>query len=1411
MTGIKLIHNFVILIHRYKITTKPYKNYKPCCFFCIFASLSLSCQRKEKKNVIQIMKSVTVFFLLLFLSLSLKAERVRIFTPDDGLSNSHITKICQDSQGYIWIATENGLNKFNGYSFTAFSERPDDSTSLKGNYVYCILEDSHGNFWVGTTRGLFRYDRNTDSFHPFLFQNKKNLPYPQRVIWILEDKKGNIWLSNPGDGIICLDAQTLNPTFYNRMNSPIRDINIGCAFEDDDGNLWLGTDGNGVYVFNTNTGSTRHFTANPSIPGSLNDNKVYSICDDAKGEILIGTLGGGVNAFDSATQTFKAVMQGNSVIENQVFALCLDKTGAIWVGTDGAGIVRYDADGSKLPDLNWVSSTYDLNKSKVHQIFEDLQGNIWVVLYQKGVLFIPHYTDVFKNYGFNPFNPARSIGTDCVISVLEDSHGDIWIGTDGSGLYRIHSKDQRIDHFSQDTKPAIPSNVITALFEDKDGNIWIGTFVSGMFRYNRKSGQFDSLHQKTDSPNSLSHNHVTKFVQDADGYLWIAMNGGGISRFDPVKNELKQYRSTGDINRENQLSSNWVYDLLIDDKGTMWIATSNGVNVFDMKTETFTNLSSREPSLNRTLVYCLNRDCQGNIWFGSYFGLYCVHSGSDSISRYTTKDGLPDNMINGILEDEANCLWLSTGKGLCRFNRQTGDIMNFYVDDGIQSNEFRRGCYCKGKDNRMYFGGIKGLTTFLPSRFISKDQLLRLAFTGLVIDNKPVLEGKSPILSKVLDVSDLIHLKYNQRNFTFMFAAVEYEIPQRVIYYTKMENFDSEWHLNNSNRSVTYTNLNPGSYVFKVKATLDGENFLQREIEVIIDPPFWLSIWAKITYILLVLIVIYAVYRYLTYRMEQKQILIEKEQQKELSEAKLQFFTDISHEIRTPLSLIIAPLEKLIEKSNDAKNNSTYKIIHRNANRILRMINQLIDLQILEKGKLKLKLEKTSLDEFIRQIMESYEDLAKTNRIHFEMIVEDAIPLVYIDRDRIDKVIFNLLSNAFKFTPPDGNITVFLGIKDTEVEIRIEDTGIGIDKEEQAMIFDRFYQIRDKKENTKPGTGIGLHLSKMMIELHQGTIRVESEPGKGSKFIVTLPLDENQYKPEYLEPVNPDRYPAFLKPSSSGFDWSIPPEIKEKSESDRKPALSHSLLLIEDDADILNYIQSEMSGKYTIYTANNGKEGLNRALIHLPDIIVSDIVMPEPDGLTLCRILKTNDKTCHIPIILLTAKTSMEQQIEGLEMGADAYISKPFNLKHLETQIDKLIQLRMVLKYKFAEVSDVEQPDTQIVSSDEKLLQKFNDKLKEQIGNPNLSVESISHDLGLSRVHLNRRLKAIIHESPSTYIRNYRLKQAARLLTNKKLSIAEVAYAVGFSSHAYFSNIFKEQYGMSPSEYMLLQDETGES
>jgi len=526
---------------------------------------------------------------------------------------------------------------------------------------------------------------------------------------------------------------------------------------------------------------------------------------------------------------------------------------------------------------------------------------------------------------------------------------------------------------------------------------------------------------------------------------------------------------------------------------------------------------------------------------------------------------------------------------------------------------------------------------------------------------------------------------------------------------------------------------------------------------------------------------------------------MEKEQQKQLSESKVQFFTDISHEIRTPLTLIIGPLEKMMGMKVNDSMRASFRIMYQNAIRILRLINQLMDLKAVDNRKLKLKVEPVDISLFISNIMDSFTDLANARQIHFRMNTEEHLPLVFIDKDCLDKIIFNLLSNAFKFTPQGGNISIDVQTERSELlVISVQDSGIGIQKEQQVHIFDRFYQVLDGNRNTKIGTGIGLHLSKMMAELHHGSLQVESEPGEGSRFFVRIPLKETAYKTDEYSDGREESPVIMFQPSISSFHDENTEEKKAKA----KKKGQESVLIVEDDTDILRYMESELVANYHVYTAINGKEGLTKALQYLPDVIISDVVMPETDGLTLCKLIKTNEKTCHIPVILLTAKTSIEQRIEGLEVGADSYIPKPFNMKHIQTRIEKLIHLRETLKQKYSGELEISEDEINVVTSDEKLLHRFNEKLKQNMMNPDLNVDYFSKELGISRVHLNRRLKAIIKDSPGNYIRNYRLKHAAWLLINKNMTIAEITYAVGFSSQAHFSTIFKKHYGMTPKEYV---------
>jgi len=1060
--------------------------------------------------------------LFLFFSLNVKAQRVRLLTPDDGLSNSHITQIYQDSKGYIWVATENGLNKFNGYDFEVFLSVPNDTTSILANYVTHIYEDSRGMFWVSTSNGLLQYDRTTNTFLRWRMGELDGFLRERRAGRIIEDRNNNLWISYPGSGIVRLDANTLSPFLFNSSNSDISNHTITCIFEDRHDNLWFGTEGYGIFIFNPQNNTTEHYQHHPADPSGLSNNIVFSICENADGSVWVGTLGGGINVFDEQTRSFHVLETDNDSMENLTFSLLLDNDQTVWVGTDGAGIFRYDVHGNRTHYWEEASSVCDLRKAKVHGLFQDQQGNIWVALFQKGVLFIAASGSSFQNIGFNPFDISRNIGSHCVLSIIEDHLGNVWAGTDGDGLYRIQTSGN-VDHFSSKNTPGFHGDIITALFEDREHYVWIGTYLYGFFRYNPQTGKFDVHHQKTDSENSLSNNFVTVFSQDDEGNIWIGTSGGGISVFNPKTHQFKHYLSSEDV-AKSQISGNWVIDLMIDrDKG-IWAATSDGLNRLNKETDKF-ELYGMDGISN--LMYTLCEDYKGNVWVGGYYGLHCFDKNTGKSFLLTTADGLPDNMIAGIEEDLDHVLWISTGKGLCRFDPETKEFVNFYAEDGIQSDEFRRGSHFKGKNDKMYFGGINGITTFFPSHILYENPLLDLVFTGFMINNEPVKAGQSDILKKSIEETTSIRLKYNQRNFTFLFAALEFGMPHRVIYETQMGNFDTQWRrISSSNRSATYTNLNPGNYVFKVKATIDGKHILQKEIQVVIQSPWWWSAPAKLVYGVFVFLLMYSIYVYLSYRqlerhraqlellVEQrtKELVLAKEKAEESDKLKSAFLANMSHEIRTPLNGIVGFMQFInADNLSNTRRQEFVNIINNSTTQLVRIINDIIDVSKIEAKQMTIAPVPVNLNELMSELFVFFNTFLQTNHKENVTLILDESGfidpcVIYVDSFRLRQVINNLISNSIKFT--DKGFIRF-GYRKSEsdlLEFVVEDSGIGLRDDQLEIIFERFRQadMGNDLRRIYGGTGLGLTISRSLVQLGGGKMWVESTEGTGSSFFFTL-------------------------------------------------------------------------------------------------------------------------------------------------------------------------------------------------------------------------------------------------------------------------------------------------------------------
>jgi signal transduction histidine kinase/ligand-binding sensor domain-containing protein/DNA-binding response OmpR family regulator len=1309
------------------------------------------------------------------------------------LSNTHINRIYQDKQGLIWICTDNGLNVFDGLNFKTYYNDPNDSTTLMVNSVLSVLEDSSGFFWVGTTAGLQRFDKETEKFinFPLSYPHVNDFSY---INCIIEDRKGNIWLSTNRAGAVCIKANTKQPVYYMKTNSKICSNKINTIYEDRFNNIWFGSHDNGISILNTQNLMISNYAHDPDDNKSLSSNKIFSIIENYDGNILIGTIEHGIDMYEYSSQ--KITRRYIPYVEN-IFTMYNDSKNNLWIGTDGSGLKRYDYQTHTITSHESLSQQVDLRHAKVHGIIEDIQGNIWLALYQKGVLMIPSQNQLFKNIGYNPFNLQKSIGDECILCISEDHTGNIWLGTDGDGIYRLNKERQVEQHYQNEKLSG--KNVLT-IFEDSKNRIWAGTYLHGLFLYNPVKDKFE---KRTLMVNGAEIKHINIIKEDDTGNLWIGTNENGLCIYRPENGnmEIFQYNL---LKMGNQILNNTIQTILFEKNDRVWIGTSiNGLSCFDHLNKTFVDYTVANGKLTNNDINALAKDKEDNIWVGTNYGLNFIDVKSGESKAYTEKDGLSNPVIYGIEIDRDNNLWISTGKGLSNYNTATKEFKNYYMSDGLINDEFRRGSHSQSKSGEIFFGGVNGISYFFP--FLDKiaHPLLNLKFTNLLIYNEEVKvnEGKKPVLIKNIDYSAQIVLNYSIKSFTIGFVGIEYNTPDNVIYQVKMEGFDDDWKMlpRNNNHLVTYTNLPPDKYKFTVKSYLaNTEEYKERSIQIVITPPVWLTWWAKLIYLAAAFAAIYFVYKTILMRIRKNQEDQKRINDNQVMQSKLQFFTDISHEIRTPLTLILTPIEHLLTVTTDSELKKTFTLISRNGQRILRLINQIMEMRKLDKGQIKLQAEETDVHELVQEIMTSFDYLSIEKNIAFTLDIKNNLPKIWIDREKLDKVLFNVLSNAFKYTPNHGSICIKIDTSVSDLMITVSDSGPGIPKELREMIFDRFYQIPAAGNKTKMGTGIGLHLSRSLMNIHHGKIYVKDEE-RGATFVISLPLEDSYLKPEErLTEHSEKNVMTIVQPSL------IEPALVENTDKNiaKMSKWKRKLLIVEDDLEIRNYIAGILDDEYNILQTENGKTALELALKELPDCVITDLSIDEMSGLELCKKLKTNEKTCHIPIIMLTARTAAEERVKGLQMGADSYIPKPFNIAHLRVRIRKLIELRTIMKNKFEGKFNIDDENIKEKTSGEKFLDKLEKYVKEKMADPDLSVEMISKDIGISRSQLQRKLKELTSQNPSEYIKTMRLRHAAWLLTTQKLSISEVTYAIGFSALSHFSNSFRDFYGMSPSQYI---------
>lgn len=1367
----------------------------------------------------QILFLFSIYCFLIGSTPVMKAQTGKFYSTDKELSNSLINAVYQDRKGFIWIATENGLNKFDGTRFSIYRHNATDSTSLKNNYVRTLFEDSRGNFWIGCINGLQRYDRATDNFHELFISRKDGRKNPH-ITSIIERRNGDLWIATSGQGAISLKKNSNPASFHieTELTDRIGSNYLNVIFEDSRQNLWIATEEKGLYRYSPESKELKSYKAPYHIAGD----DVSAICEDAHGQIFVGTLTKGLFRLSSRQEgNFEPILYQNRMNLN-IRTLIIDTRGKLIIGTDGEGVKEYQPQQDIIVDSEINAGPFDFSKSKVHSLIEDKDHNLWLGIFQKGLILVPGISNKFDYYGYKSIH-NNTIGSSCVMAIHTDEQATIWIGTDNDGLYAINDQGKQLRHYThQAGNPQSVPGTILCLYEDSNQELWLGSYFDGLARINKQTGTCQDVTSLLQGNLNAGKPKVSCIIEDKNKNLWVGTYGSGLYKINLPTQHVTYYESTRNENDDwsiNRLPNDWISYLLEDREGMIWIGTYKGLAVLNPQTDNFINYKKQNNLLPGYVVYSLLESSNGEIWAGTSEGLVCLNKDRLTPVLFTTADGLPSDIICGLAEDEKKNIWISTHQGISKLNPPEKKFINYYAGDGLQGNEFTRTAVFKDKRGKIFFGGTNGVTAFYPQDITEIKKEMNVLITGFHVANRPVKKGDKSGNNVITDTAvmdtEQFTLAYNENTFSIDFSVLEFSNPDRISYQYKIKELGDEWiSTQPGTNRVTYSSLKPGKYTFSVQAR-DHNNFSNiRTVTIAITPPWYQTWWAKVIWGCLGALLIYALTMYILSRIRHRQEVMRQKHMEQINEAKLQFFINISHEIRTPMTLIISPLEKLLAEHSEKQ--PVYLMIYRNAQRILRLINQLMDIRKLDKGQMHLKFRETDIVGFINDLMQTFNYQAQKKNITFtfEKELEGADSLkVWIDLNNFDKVLMNVLSNAFKYTHEGGNIEVSLktghndayrsALKDY-FEIDITDNGIGIDKNKIEQIFERFYQIDNDMTQSNFGTGIGLHLSRSLVELHHGIIKAENrEDGQGTRFIIRLPLGSNHLKAEELE--NPEETGSEPTISQLPKDSIYETEEENKTNEYRKPKAKtrYRVLIVEDDEEIRRYIRSELDSDFRIYECTNGREGLETILKEKPDLVISDVMMPEMDGITLCRKIKQNININHIPIILLTAKSKAEDQIEGLEIGADAYIVKPFNTELLRTTISNLIANRERLRGKLVGEQQVEEKITKIEmkSNDEILMSKVMKTINDHLADPTLNVEMLAANVGMSRVHMHRKLKELTNQSARDFIRSIRLKQAANLLREKNLSVSEVAYATGFSNLSHFSNTFRDFYGISPSEY----------
>jgi signal transduction histidine kinase/ligand-binding sensor domain-containing protein/DNA-binding response OmpR family regulator len=1367
-------------------------------------------------------------FLIILLVLPIYPQQSHLkfkkLTSNDGLSQNFVSSILQDKNGFMWFGTKDGLNRYDGYEFKIYRHNPFDAASLSGNYISTLFEDSKERLWVASnTLDLFIPEK--DAFKRIVLKiptNKTDSTINiNKITSITEDKNGLIWLGTD-DGLISYDPHTESSRmFYQTQDksSPLSD-NLILSLSSDDSLLIIGTQ-NGMKLLNLDSVKKNkieyvkifHEDANELLTSRRT---ILSQFRASSNLIYSGTPAGLVKIDLSTRKSEFIPYRGHTFFpfwHNRILSIVQDKNGNLWFACSGGLVIYNPISGNFRYYFHDPKDDQSLSLNNITSLFTDRGGKIWIGTAGKGINFFDQNKKEFSLYNGlvdrEPFKTSFSIS-----AILAENDNFLWIASQ-QRLFRL---DRVTGEYKYINLLYGPEGEITSLVKDNKQNIWVSS-SGGLHKISENGNRITYYGHNPSNPNSLKDLFVRLLFIDSGGNLY-ALNSRYMSRFNEKTNSFTHYELSFVEEDDFTPLIRCIYET---QDGSFWFGWNNGLVKYDLETKEKI-IYRHEPGNNKSIsnneVLSICEDPtqpKKYLWVGTQGGgLSRLNLDDGTFSSFSVTDGIPNNVIYGILSS-GNELWLSTNNGLCRVTTDkygTPTFRNYDVTDGLQGNEFNTGAYSKSSPGELFFGGLNGVNAFFPSSIRDNIYVPSVVFTELKF-LKGAFDGENDLQHRIntaINISE-VTIPHKQNSFTIQFAALDYTATEKNRYMYKLVPIHDDWINLGTQRNVTFTELGAGDYELIVKGS-NNDGIWNEEgasLKIIITPPFWQTFWAYGIYAVILIIVLYIVRRYELSRLRLKNRLkiesFETRKLKEIDELKSGFFANISHEFRTPLTLILGPAEQLEQNETDNNKKEKLHTIKRSANRLLRLINQILDLSKLEKGKTKLQCQQGDLVIFLRGIINSFSSIAERKNISLQLVSEVSSIQTYFDRDVFEKIFYNLLSNAFKFTPQGGSIEVEISRPDLApgsnsannyCNISVKDSGIGISEEYLPNIFNKFYIIENISGFTEQGSGIGLALVKELVELHNGNITVESKINEGSTFTVSIPIGKDYLREDEIIKMKSEESDLHVPGLKEFLDEDI--LVDERYVEDSEEDDSLIALIVEDNSELRKYIASILQSEYKIVEASTGKEGCNKAVEIIPDIIISDIMMPEMDGYSLCKKLKTDERTSHIPIILLTARAGEEDKLSGLETGADDYLTKPFSSKELSLRVRNLIEIRQTLRKKFSSSLVIKPKEIATGSVDKTFLEKAMKIVEKNISNDKFSVEEFSSEMNLSHSQLHRKLKALVNQSAIQFIRSIRMQRALELLQSNSGNIAEIAWQVGFGDPSYFTKTFSKHFGYLPSD-----------